>query len=145
MLIAGATVWYFRPANLYGPGIAITNYDQYLKDLPTDRRQAINAVLLSMANYNSTKPVSTANTAAIRQGSVAAKYNQITNVHSGTFIADIPALKQSYVIQYEWSSDSNNISLSDRTVVASCPKTEQTIYKSTTCKEMPEFNGEGEQ
>jgi len=146
-LIAGATMWLSRPVNPYGSGITIANYDQYVKDFPADRRQAVDAQLLTMARYNTPKDAKapTGGTATIRDKSATDQYNATTNLHTGSFIVDIPALKQSYVVQYEWSLDPSNPNYSGYPLAIHCPTTNDVIYSDTTCKELPAFTSQGGQ
>lgn len=73
--------------------------------------------------------------ASVRQGSISNQYDESTSVNSTLFIVDIPDLKQSYQIEYLWSSDSNSEHRTNP-VSAYCLPLDQLIYGEFSCKDM---------
>lgn len=130
-----ALLFLFVPGNKYGNGIGVNNYDKYASNLPVDRRDSINATLYKIIKDNSKNGNININDAAIRKDSAEYIYNKTTNINSGSFIIDIPSIKQSYLISYEWSSDENNSNLSGYSATATCLSTDKLIYGDFNCKD----------
>jgi hypothetical protein len=121
------------PKNGYGSGISVNNYDKYIKNLPTDRKNSINSALYKIVATNSQTDNINVNDATIRDGSAKYSYDRTTNVNSGSFIVDMESIKQSYMISYEWSSDSKNSNLSGYSAIATCLASADFIYGEFGC------------
>lgn len=134
-LIVLALLFLLIPGNQYGNGISVNNYDKYVPNLPTDRRDSINTALYKIAKDNSNGKDINIKDATIRIDSVSYSYNKTTNINSGSFIVDMPSVKQSYLISYEWSSDENNVNLSGYSAAAACLPTNKLIYGNFNCKD----------
>lgn len=128
-------LFFLQPSNKYGNEIGVNNYDKYISNLPTDRKDSINSTLYNITKNNLKSGNPNINDATIRDKSVDYNYDKTTNVHSGSFIVDMPSIKQSYLISYEWSSDSNNGNLSGYTAAATCLPSDKLIYGDFGCKD----------
>ena len=135
LFIAFFILFIIRPNNGYGNEVGINNYDKYISNLPADRRNSINSTLYNIIKNNLKSGNPKVKDATIREKSVINNYNKITNVNSGTFIVDIPSIKQSYSIYFEWSADINNVNLSGYTAAASCLSKDKLIYGDFGCKD----------
>lgn len=131
-------LFFLQPTNKYGDGINIKNYDKYISNLPTDRRDALNSTLYSITKRNLKSDNLNIGDATIRDGSVEYNYDQATNLHSGSFVVDMQSIKQSYSMSYVWSSDTNNTNLSGYTATASCLTPDKLIYGDFPCED--DFN-----
>ena len=126
----------FRP-NPYGPGLRIDNLSDHVSDLSSDRKKSMFAALYRIVQSNLSDDASVPKSGAIiREGTADIVYNEITDVHSGSFIVDIEEIRQSYKIQYEWSSNETNPNLSGYPMLASCLDQHLVIYKEFKCKDM---------
>ncbi|MFZ2125129.1 MAG: hypothetical protein WA087_01245 [Candidatus Saccharimonadales bacterium] len=135
-----ALLFLIRTPNKYGEGVSINNYDKYISNLPTDRRDSINSTLYKIIKSNSDSDSDSDSTASvkdatIRDGSSVDTYNKSTDINSGSFIVDMESIQQSYLISYEWSSTENNSNLSGYTAVATCLPTDKLIYGDFNCKD----------
>lgn len=124
---------FMKPNNKYGKEVGINNYDKYISNLPTDRRDSINSTLYNIIKSNLKSGDPSVKDATIRKDSVINNYDSTTNINSGTFIVDIPSIKQSYSIYFEWSTDVNNVNLSGYTAAASCLPADKLIYGDFGC------------
>ncbi len=127
--------FFIKPANKYGADIGINNYDKYISNLPADRRDSLNSSLYNLVKYNSKSGKSNINDATVRGDSVEYNYNKTTNINSGSFIVDIPSIKQSYLLSYRWSSDNSNVNLGGYTATAACVPSKKLIYSNFDCKD----------
>lgn len=128
----------FQSGNKYGDEINISGFDKYISNMPADRKSAINSSLYNIIESNLKSNKFDIKDAIIRESSVKDNYNNSTNINSGSFIVDIPSIKHSYLISYEWSSDSNNINMSGYGAIASCLPINELIYDDFNCKD--DFN-----
>jgi hypothetical protein len=124
-----------RPVSVYGSGISVSGYDKYISNLPADRRDSINTALYKIVKDNSNNSNVAVKDASIRSGSVTYNYDKTTNVNSGSFIVDMQSIKQSYLITYEWSTDSNNPDLSGYSSTASCLPIDKLMYGDFSCQD----------
>lgn len=121
--------------NTYGEEVKINNYDKYINILPNDRKNAINNSLYNIIKNNLNSDNINIQDAIIRDGSVTTDYNKSTSIYAGSFIVDIPSIKQSYSVTYEWSSIENNINLSGYSATVSCLSSDKLIYSDFNCKD----------
>lgn len=128
-------LFFLQPHNKYGSEIGINNYDKYISNLPTDRRDAINSNLYNIVELNLKSGNASINDATIRENSNVEDYNKETNTRLGSFIVDIESVKQSYLISYNWTSDNNNINVSGYTATITCLPLEKLIYGDFGCKD----------
>ncbi len=133
-------LFFFQPSNKYGSFINIKGYDKYIPNLPTDRKDSLNNTLYNITKANLKSDKLNINDANIRDGSVNYSYDEQTNINYGSFIVDIQSIKQSYLMSYEWSSDSLNNNLSGYTATASCLPSDKIIYNNFNCEDSSSFD-----
>jgi hypothetical protein len=123
--------------NPYGEVVDIKGYDQKITDLPVEYRQLFFSVLHTMVdlNYSGSENVDGISDAVIREGSNKETVSTDTD-HAGSFIVDIPSIKQSYLAQYEYTSDVTSDFQSGYPVLLSCLDPEELIFGDFDCKEM---------
>jgi len=130
-----ALLFLLMPSNQYGDNIGVNNYDKYIPNLPADRRSSINSTLYKITKDNSNGKDININDATIRKDSVEYNYDKSTDINSGSFIVDMPSVKQSYLISYEWSPDNNNVNLSGYSATAACLPLSRLVYGDFSCKD----------
>ena len=70
----------------------------------------------------------------VRDGSVVNNYYDQFDIHYLNFIADIPEVKQSYQVFYEWSDNElNNYISPDNSITAVCLDEKQLVYGKFDC------------
>ena len=73
----------------------------------------------------------------VRNSSVFSNYDAATDITYGRFIVDIPVLKQSYYVQYEWSNNPDNTNFSGYPILVTCLRDQaQIIYPEFECKDL---------
>lgn len=122
----------------YGKEVVIENFDQHIKNLPSDRKSSISAYLYDTIKINTTETITPTEIgkAFIRNNSSSQMYDSENKVFNGTFIVDISKIKQSYKIEYVYSEDKNSIFLGGYEVLVLCLPEERLIYGSFDCKEL---------
>lgn len=123
-----------KSKNQFGNFIRIQNYDQKVKNLSPDMRDAMESYLYNIVKHNSKSDfdATTVKDAYIREGSDSQNLNQ-TGVYNGTFIIDMASIKQSYQTQYSYSSNAYNTDVGGNPVVISCLPKEKLIYGEFNC------------
>lgn len=128
---------YLLQPNSYGAGIDIKGYSKYINDLPRDSKDSLNTTLYNIVKMN--LPDNTdinVKDAYIRdKASTTKEYNKTTKLTSGSFIVDIASLKQSYMMYYEWSNETN-AEYSGYPVTAKCLPVDKLKYGDFNCKDM---------
>ena len=123
--------------NPYGPEIKITGFNKYYKDVPTDIRDSIFALLYSTADLNiANKEINLqkATASIIKNPSPTNVYNKATDSYTGKFNIDVPDIQQSFRIEFSWSKDKNNTNIvygSNVSIV--CLRNDESTYHSTDC------------
>jgi hypothetical protein len=135
LLVLLIIILFINQGSKYGNGIAINNYNKYIPNLPDDRKNSINSTLYNIVKTNLKTSDIKVSDANIRDGSVKYNYDSNTNISSGSFIVDMPSIKQSYFISYEWSNDSNNSNLSGYSSAAACLTADKLIYGEFNCED----------
>ena len=118
--------------------ITITNLNDYVNNIPSDTRAEIYNAVFRAAQSNSagkTSETLSIADAQIREGSAINSFNPSTSLYSGNFIVDIPSLKQSYRIYYEWipKNVNSNLILGDYTTSVDCLHPDEYIYDFYPC------------
>lgn len=123
--------------NPYGDSTTIGNYSQKITTLPDDYRDLFTATLYDMIklNYSGDKPIPSINDALIRDDSNKETVST-KGRHAGSFIVDIASIEQSYLVQYEYSSNPSDAFMSGYPILISCLDEDQLTYKPFACKEM---------
>lgn len=123
--------------NQFGKFIRIQNYDQKVKNLPSDMRDAMESHLYTIVVKNVDKSVDAAaiKDAYIRENSDTQSYSQRTTVFDGEFIVDMESIKQSYRVQYSYSQE-NTIDVGGNQVVITCLPEEELKYGPFPCTDL---------
>lgn len=146
-LVAGAAAIYnalHKPT--YGTGgVAITNYDKKVKNLPDDRKQSIEAALRNTIKLNLPNDTSMPNIddATIRDGSEQQTELIKNTRYKGTFIVDIASIKQSYRVNYTYSSDPHDSFAVGYPVNITCLTTSELKYGDFQCKSVTSEESKG--
>lgn len=113
--------------------IQINNYDALIPDLPADRKKALDITLYNVVKNNLKTENFNINDATIRDGSVISEFDKSANIHTGSFIVDLPSIEQSYKATYIWSADKNNINAVGYTATIACLPTDKLVYGNFDC------------
>lgn len=122
--------------NQFGGYIKIQNYDQKIKNLSPDMKDAIQTSLYNIVKKNSADTFDpyTVKDAVIRDTSDSQDLDPATHVYNGRFIVDMASIKQSYQTQYAYSTV-NTIDVGGSPVVLSCLDEKDLKYGAFTCKD----------
>lgn len=122
--------------NPFGSAITMAGYDQTIQTLPKEYKDSFDAMLYKIVALNSgDKKASGVRDASIRVGSHKVK-TATDSRHAGLFIVDIPSLRQSYEVQYEYTSNVRDNFTSGYPLLISCPKKDQLRYGDFQCKDI---------
>lgn len=137
-IIIGFVVYKTNYEKPYGTEITIGNFDSKIKNLPADRKASISAYLYDTVKKNTNQSITIAEIgeATIRENSNSQIFNSEAKVFNGSFIVDIEKIKQSYKIEYVYSSDKNSDRLGGYEVLVLCLPSDKLIYGSFDCKEL---------
>jgi uncharacterized protein YxeA len=122
--------------NQYGSFIKIQNYDQKVKHLTSTMKDAMQSSLYKLVKKNSTEgfEASTVKDAYIRDSSDTQTYDSYKNLYYGTFIVDMASIKQSYAVQYSYST-TNTLDLGGSPIIFSCLPKDKLRYGEFDCKD----------
>lgn len=130
----------FAPKNTnpYGGEVIIRNYRDNVKNLSGNYEDLIMAELYKVIKLNTKEgeAVPSVNDAILRDGSARQEYSEEFSIYKGSFIVDIESLKQSYIITYVYSRDSDSTALGGYPILASCLPVDQLIYGDFGCKDI---------
>ena len=134
IIIASVIAYLQSNRNAYGDGLKIQNYDQMVKNLPSETHQSIEASLYNIVKQNSNTKVSSVKDTYIRKDS--AKQDEVSKgkQYSGSFIVDIESLKQSYRVAYAYSSTPNDGFMDGYPINIICLNPNELIYGEFDCK-----------
>lgn len=139
VFIGVCIAWYFitleRPSDTQTP---IKNFNSLVKNLPDDQKKNIYsalAIIIKHNNQDKTIDMNIIDDAIIRKDSASQKELKKDTNYTGTFIVDIASLKQSYRINYMYSSDPNSDFDSGYPVIASCLEESELIYGYFKCEQ----------
>ena len=126
--------------NPYGESIKIQNYSAKVKNLSNDYENNISAALYDIVQKNSDSKVNGAEVkdALIRDQSEVQNEVLRQQRYQGSFIVDIASLKQSYSVQYAYSTRANDSFVSGYPILLSCLDEKDAIYKDFKCKDLVE-------
>lgn len=129
--------------NQYGDGVTIQNIKKFTKQQPSDKKTLdfIEHALFNTVKKNvpaSDITASSIQDAAIRDGSFSYDYKKEHTLHTVTFIVDIPSLRQSYNVSYQWVDDKRHESArAEYGTIVSCIRDDaKKIYKEFQCVDM---------
>lgn len=136
-IIALVSILFEKDTNQFGKFIRIQNYDQKVKNLPSDMRDAMESSLYNTTDMNvkEKEVLSKIKDAYIRESSDSQSYNQTTSTYYGKLIVDMESIKQSYQIQYSYTKNADG-ELSNEPVVVSCLPKEQLKYGEFNCTDL---------
>lgn len=125
--------------NPYGDEIAISNFDEYFKEVPNDYKERIFYNLYNMVKRNlpdeDTDELNKA-VGEVRESSVERRFNSETNVHYDSFLVDLETVRQTYRVQFEWSTNKDNQYIVGADVILTCPKKSESAYDDFQCIDM---------
>jgi hypothetical protein len=124
--------------NQYGNSVNINGLDSTVKNISKDRKDSIKTTLYNTIKTNSVSEsqINKINDANIRPDSNAQDYDKNLKTYSGSFIVDIASIKQSYLVQYVYSTSLNNPYLTVNPTSVLCLNKSQLIYGDFGCKDM---------
>lgn len=126
-------IWAFSSSNKGMPSTSITNYSNTVSNLPGDYKDKMQSFLFNIIKLNnSTVDPASIKDSLIREGSHSQK-NPKSGQYSGSFIVDIPSLRQSYKITYKYSREDDGFD-SGYPFISSCVDTSELIYEAFNCK-----------
>lgn len=132
ILLVGVVIYFALQSNT----LSITRLDEATKNIPEGNRAAIRrAVDLIITQNNPSKNTRDVNDIAVRPESIKQNYNEQQRGYTGSFIVDIESLKQSYRVQYSYSSNENSTLNSGYPVVASCLEASELKYGAFDCQD----------
>lgn len=127
--------------NEFGEEIKINNLTSEYQNLPQMRQDLIANNLFEAVMFNSPEGTTVpADGAVVREGTAEYDYDEQAKLYYGNFVVDIPEIKQSYRVQFEWTTDNNNEYTGGYPVVISCLEKELVIYPEFECKNMVEMD-----
>ena len=136
VLLAVSVASLFRK-NSFGKQIMIDNFSEYYSDAPSSTKDSVLASLFVIVDNNMVEDWDTQDfSAKIRDGSAESNYDKNKDIHSGKFIVDVEAVKQSYAGYFEWSKNENNVNLSGYRVLFTCLDEDELVYGDFGCKDM---------
>jgi len=123
--------------NQFGKYIPISNYASKVKNVSSDVKDAIQSSLYNtvVKNKINGQDASKVRDAKIRDGSDSQTYDKETQVYSGNFIVDMAKIKQSYKVQYSYST-TNTIDTGGSPVTITCLETKDLIYGDFGCTDL---------
>ena len=130
--------FYFSNLNQSAQGekISIKNFDQYVKNIPSDERTELEKTLYSTVRMNnvSEETIQTISDAVIREGSY--EQDKQNDIYKTAFIVDVESIKQSYKIENLYSKlDPEQSGLYDYTRLVRCVDTRDLLYGEFDCKD----------
>lgn len=122
--------------NPYGTSTKIDNFNKYFKQVPDNTRDATFAALHTTIadNILENQEIPTSG-AIIRKDSITNTYNEESLATLSSFIVDIEAIKQSYKVQMNWSTNPN-ANIAGYSILVTCPTESQLIYPKFDCQDM---------
>lgn len=122
-----------RSNNSFGPEVKIDGYSERISNLSEEMRETIFATLFNTVklNVSDDTDIESINDAFIRAQSERQTRSDTSGMYEGTFIVDIPSIKQSYLVEYNY--DPNNPESNPNPVIIRCLPMEQTIYDDFEC------------
>ena len=122
--------------NPFGNYIKIQNYGKYISDLPREKKHFLNSSLYGLVKMNTVgdKKIKV-DDAFIREGSVNVGYDKDIDIHHGSFIVDMESIKQSYGLDFEWSSKANNSDFMNTGPPSNCLPIEDLKYGDFGCRD----------
>lgn len=124
--------------NQFGDEVKISNFNNLVSNLPSERRDAIFASLYKAVRLNSPEiKQEDINNAVIRESSVTQNTLNKGDEINGSFIVDIENIRQSYLISYIYAdSAEKQVTVSGYSILVRCLDKEDIIYSEFNCKDI---------
>jgi len=122
--------------NPYGDYIVIQNYNENVKNISRDYEHNISSQLYRTVKDNGDNENLTGSDvkdAYIRKDSAEQEEVKRNSQYSGSFIVDIESLRQSYLVQYNYSRNPDDGFTSGYPILISCVNKEDVIYEDFEC------------
>jgi len=128
---------FYDSASTSDPQIRITNFGSYYRNAPSSTQVDIQVLLYKtvLSNTDGSSDLSSV-TGSIRSEGVVDDYDPITDVHTGSFVIDLPAVSQSYAISFDWARFNNNPHLSQYGVIITCLDESMLTYGFFPCSDI---------
>ena len=123
--------------NPYGQEIKIYNFAKYYPNTPQDVQDAISAMLYNTSIRNLTDgetriPHKELN-AYIKEGDITSTTDKDQLLHYGQFAVNVPYIKQTFLVQFQWSDDTEVANTIGDRVIIQCLRGEKSSYNSEKC------------
>lgn len=120
--------------NSIGKGIPINNFRDVVRNIPTVFQDEIEATLYTVVIENSPdREVGFVGDAFIRSGSYEESFETETSLRYGTFLVDIESFKQTYRVQFNYSSDETNLNNRGNASTVTCPQENELRFGEFKC------------
>lgn len=123
--------------NQFGDYIKIQNYNNIINNLSPTMKDSIQTSLYNTVKINLSNEInsSSINDAYIRTPVTPQSFDTKKQIYSGTFLIDMESIKQTYQVQYSYST-SNIIDVGGSPVIIMCPTKDQLRYGEFECKDL---------
>ncbi len=123
--------------NPYGKEIKIDNFNEYYNEAPqTQRDITFNQLYEAVLDNGTPEDKIPKSGAIIRSNTAQLEHSNEGYSYYGSFIVDIPEIRQSYRIQITWTTSKNdNSTASDFPALVTCLKPDEIIYEDFICKD----------
>jgi len=129
-------IYFFQLSRPVPNEMLITNLSEHFNNLPPTHKTALQSLLYDTVSSNTGGQADlSAVTATVRYEGIVNSYDADQDVYYGNFIVDIPAVRQSYLMSFEWSSDRNNPYVSQYGAMVVCLDKERLIYEEFSCRD----------
>ena len=138
LVLIGLILWLVflqQNKNIYGDGVVIQNFDEKVKNIPKEIKDAIEANVYNILikNDNSKDTINQTRDIFIRDASNIQEHATSDDIYFGKFIIDSETLKQSYQVQYTYSPVRNNPRAAGDAVIVSCLPEDQLKFGDFDC------------
>jgi len=120
----------------YGTTLVISNWSEYVENLPDDERDQAETTLYDtvIKNLPTGRSLLSTDSPEIRADSYDQTYDPVTQIYYTNFLIDIPSLKQTYRFLSQYSDLPREESgLFDYTIQVSCPNKSDLIWDEFKC------------
>jgi sulfur relay (sulfurtransferase) DsrF/TusC family protein len=141
-LIIGLSVLYISINNPHGEELQISNLSTYTKGKASDKDTLfqIKHSLYELVQRNTKEPIksNSIDDVMIRDKSYNQKYDEKNHTHYVEFIVDIASIKQSYLVNYQWSSATatEDDGIAQYGNMVSCLPDDQLKYGTFHCQDL---------
>ena len=138
-LVIALTAFYTNK-NPYGDQVVINNLSQYTqgKNPDKDTLHSVQHSLFTMMQRNNTNEISQSSIGdtLIREGTYNQSHDEQTGKYDVNFIVDIPNLKQSYLVNYQWIEGDSAETIDQYGIQVSCLPDEQLTMGEFSCEDL---------